>query len=234
MDAPRYAIYFVPPADTALYQLGAAFLGYDCYTGDDLGFPADCGLDAREWLGLTDVPRQYGFHATLKAPFRLAEPFAETELVAELRSFAALPRPRATIEPMIRPLERFIAVVPRAPNPTLDQLAASCVTAFDRFRRPLTAIERVKRLAAGLSERQSEYLERWGYPYVLDEFRFHLTLTGEVEVERRVSIVALLQSWLQQIGGDVTLPIACVALVRQDGPSRPFRLLFQEILNAPP
>ena len=149
MNEPRYAIYFVPPARSDLYRFGARFLGYDCYSGDDLGHPADIGLAATAWEELTREPRRYGFHATLKAPFRLLPPFTETDLVAELDRFIALPRASVSVEPTIRAIERFIAIVPRGASAAVEQLAADCVTVFDRFRRPLTPQERDRRVARG-------------------------------------------------------------------------------------
>jgi putative phosphonate metabolism protein len=231
MDEPRYAIYFVPPAGSDLYRFGSTFLGYDCYAGDDLGWPADAGLDARAWAGLTREPRRYGFHATLKAPFRLRSEFGETDLAEELRRFAARARTPAAIEPVIRSLGRFIAVVPAEPSAAVDRLADDCVTAFDQFRRPLTADERLKRSDGGLSDRQTANLDRWGYPYVLEEFRFHLTLTGPLDVEQRASITALLQERFDRMNGRDRVPIARLALVRQDAPSEPFRVVCQAALD---
>src|SRR5262249_29238946 len=132
MDEPRYALYFVPPADTALYRFGAGFLGYDCYTGERLRHPQDITLTASEWDQLTHEPRKYGFHGTLKAPFRLLRPFTEMDLAAELERFAAIPRTLPAIEPAIRSLARFIAVVAAKPSVALDRLAADGVMAFDR------------------------------------------------------------------------------------------------------
>src|SRR6516164_4703887 len=82
----------------------------------------------------------------------------------------------------------------RRAEQALDRLAADGVMAFDRFRRPLTAHERGQRLGAGLSQRQIENLDRWGYPYVFEDFRFHLTLTGPIDADRRGSVLALLQA----------------------------------------
>jgi putative phosphonate metabolism protein len=231
MDEPRYAIYFVPPANSDLYRFGSTFLGYDCYTGDDLGWPADAGLDAQAWAEVTRAPRRYGFHATLKAPFRLRPEFRETDLTAALRRFAARPRTRAAIEPVIRSLGEFVAVVPTELGAAVNRLAADCVTAFDGFRRPLAADERLKRLDAGLSDRQVANLDRWGYPYVLDEFRFHLTLTGPLDGARRASVAALLQARFDRINGRNHLPIAQLALVRQDAPSAAFRVVCQAELR---
>jgi hypothetical protein len=114
----------------------------------------------------------------------------------------------------------------------LDRLAADGVMAFDRFRRPLTSHEREQRLGAGLSERQIENLDRWGYPYVFEDFRFHLTLTGPIDAERRGSILALLQARFDDIKGGHLLPITRLSLVRQDAWSTPFRVVGQAALTA--
>ena len=232
MDDTRYAIYFVPPAGSDLYRFGAVFLGFDCYTGADLGCPDDIDLDAGEWAALTSEPRQYGFHATLKAPFRLAPGVTAEDLVAELQRFAAIPRTPPTIEPAIQPLGRFIAIVPGERSEEVDRLAADCVMGFDRFRRPLTAQEKDRRLGAGLTEGQVRNLERWGYPYVFDGFRFHMTLTGPIDADRRAAIVALLQARFNRVNGNNALRIARLVLARQDAPSARFRVVCQAELAA--
>ena len=227
MGEPRFAIYFVPPVDSDLYRFGAGVLGYDCYTGAELGYPQDIEIGAPEWAELAREPRRYGFHATLKAPFRLVPSLSEGGLVNELRRFAALPRPLAIIEPVVRPLGRFIAIVPANPSAELDRLAADAATAFDEFRHPLAPEERRTRLAAGLSERQIENLDRWGYPYVFDDFRFHMTLTGPVEAGRIGAVVTILQARFNRINGGNSLPIAQLALMRQDAEAAPFRVVCQ-------
>jgi putative phosphonate metabolism protein len=234
MEVPRFAIYFVPPAGSDLYRFGAGFLGYDCYACADLGYPHDAGIGASEWAELTREPRRYGFHATLKAPFHLRPASTEADLVATLRRLAALPRSVVMIEPVIKSLGRFIAIVPANTSTTLDRLAADCVTAFDEFRRPLAPRERRKRLAAGLSDRQIGNLDRWGYPYVFDEFRFHMTLSGPVDADLRDSMVAILRARFDQINGRDPLPITQVALVRQNAETTPFQVICQAELNALP
>src|SRR5215831_9054554 len=232
MDEPRYAIYFVPPADSAFYRFGSGFLGYDCYTGQSLRHPQDIELTAPEWGELTREPRKYGFHATLKAPFRLLTPFTEADLTAELKRFAAIPRTLPAIKPTIKSLARFIAIVPCQPSAALDRLAADSVMAFDRFRCPLTLHERRQRLGAELSDRQVENLDRWGYPYVFEDFRFHLTLTGAIDADHRGSMLALLQAHFDKVGDADPLPITQLALVRQDMRSAPFRIVRQAALTA--
>ena len=103
----------------------------------------------------------------------------------------------------------------------MTSLATSCVTALDHFRLPPTEAERNRRLAAGLSPRQTDHLDRWGYPYVLEEFRFHMTLTGRLSAAQRPSIHGYLQhEFARQCGGSVIL-IDHIALVRQEAPQAP-------------
>jgi len=232
MGDTRYAIYFVPPANSDLYRFGAAILGFDCYTGDDLGCPHDIGLPARDWAELTHEPRKYGFHATLKAPFRLAPAFTAEDLTEELRRFAAIPRALATIEPAIQPIGRFVAIVPGERSEEVDRLAADCVMAFDRFRRPITPQEKDRRLAAGLTPGQIRNLDRWGYPYVFDDFRFHMTLTGPIASDRRAAIVALLQARFNRVNGNHALRVGRLVLACQTTSSARFRVVRQADLTA--
>src|SRR5262245_65402329 len=129
----RYAIYFVPPADSALYRLGSSLLGYDCYRGADVAFPRELPDD---WAELTAAPRRYGFHGTLMAPFRLALGRDETGLLRAVARFADAARDIAVIEPVVRALGRFIAVVPRERNAVLDRLAPRRVARVGGFPSP--------------------------------------------------------------------------------------------------
>ena len=153
MADPRYAIYFVPAPDTALYRFGAGALGYDCFTGTDIATFDALPVDAGAWRELTREPRRYGFHATLKAPFRLAEGRTEGELIGEFVEFSETIDSAPTIEPAVCLLQHFVAIVPVAVGAGLDRLAASCVKHFDGFRAPLTSADRSRRLAAYLTAR---------------------------------------------------------------------------------
>jgi len=179
---PRYAIYFVPAPDMELHRFGAAVLGYDAYAGRDAPFIAQPGAS---WPEKVREPRAYGFHATLKPPFRLAAGRDPCELNAELDAFAKSQEPIDVGLLDVRALAAFIALVPATPCPALDQLAGACVRHFDRFRAPMDGQERARRLAAPLTERQLNNLDRWGYPYLLDDFRFHMTLTGPLPDDER-------------------------------------------------
>jgi putative phosphonate metabolism protein len=221
---PRYAIYFVPTPGSDLDRFGAELLGYDAFGGDDLPFPAGITELVPDWHNLTRDPRQYGFHATLKAPFALAPGREEAELTAACETFAAAPPPIPVITPVVQAISGFIAVVPANPSVDLNRLAADCVRDFDPFRAPLTADDRARRNPSALTPAQVDHLDRWGYPYVMDDFRFHMTLTARVSAERREQLVALLGERFDALDLG-QLAIDRIAVFRQDNAGSRFRVL---------
>jgi len=179
----RYAIYYAPPRDSRLWKLGAQWLGRDAATGARLEPPAFSTIDAAAFVAATEQPRRYGFHATLKAPMRLALGVVSERLQAVARSLAAGISP-VPIGPMeVRELGDFIALTPVTQRAELTRLAADCVTYFEPLRAPPEPEERSRRERVGLSETQRRYLDTYGYPYVMDEYRFHMTLTGAIANE---------------------------------------------------
>jgi putative phosphonate metabolism protein len=219
---PRYAIYYAPEAGSVLDRFGAALVGYDAYRGIDLPFPD--GIAFPDWHALTADPRKYGFHATLKAPMTLAPDAREDELAEACAAFAAKPRAIPVIEGGVDSIEGFIAIVPTSPSAALEDFAADCVREFDRFRAPLSDEDRARRDPSKLTPRQRDYLDRWGYPYVFEEFRFHMTLTGRIEAGRRGPVQQFLQSRFQALNyGD--LRIDGIALFRQADAGSRFRIV---------
>jgi putative phosphonate metabolism protein len=179
----RFAIYYTPPEHDPLTVTAARWLGRNAFTGESGMPPAAAGLGQAEIAYHTAAPRRYGFHATLKAPFRLASSQTEAGLAAALAGFCRSRAPLTLPRIELALLDGFLALVPAAPMRELEQLAADVVTTFDRFRAPLTEAEIERRNPHGLSPRQIGLLQRWGYPYVMDEFRFHMTLTGRLDAE---------------------------------------------------
>ena len=226
---PRYAIYFAAGADNALSRFGAELLGYDTYTGDEFPFPSDALRVAPDWHDVTADPRKYGFHGTLKAPMALASGKTEAELAAACAAFAGKAHPIPVIRPVVDAISGFIAVIPAEPIDALRELAADCVRDFDCFRRPLTAEDRARRRPEKLTERQRDYLDRWGYPYVMEEFRFHMTLTGRLDAERRGPILEMLRARFAGLGLD-TLEIDRVTLFKQDDAKARFRIIGEWML----
>jgi putative phosphonate metabolism protein len=221
---PRYAIYHAAARGGVLDRFGAHMLGYDGWTGEDLSFPEDVVRSVPDWRDLSQDPRKYGFHATLKAPMALADGKTEAELLAACESFAGTPRPVPVIAPVVNSISGFLAVVPTEPSAELERLAAECVSAFDSFRPPLTPEDRARRKPEKLTPRQCDYLDRWGYPYVMEEFRFHMTLTGRLGSERREPLLAMLRERFAAIRL-TRLAIDGIALFRQDGAASRFRII---------
>jgi putative phosphonate metabolism protein len=221
---PRYAIYYAAAQGSALERFGSSLIGYDAYGGEDLPFPDSVTQTIPDWRELTQDPRKYGFHATLKAPMALAPGRTEAQLVAACELFSDAARPVPLIKPVVDTISGFTAVIPIEPSAELQQLAADCTRAFDFFRAQLTPEDRARRNPARLTPRQCEYLDRWGYPYVMEEFRFHMTLTGRLPAERRDGVVAMLRNHFAAIGL-IALEIDRIALFRQDDGASRFRII---------
>lgn len=217
----RYAIYYAPAPDTALARFGAAWIGRDAATGQAVAQPEVPGLDI---AAATAFPRLYGFHATLKAPFSLAAGCTEAALAEALAGFAAMRSPVAVPPLHLAILDGFTALVPGAPCPALDRLAADCVRAFAPFRAPASEADRQRRLAGGLTARQIANLDRWGYPYVMEDFQFHMTLTGRLPPEgQQVALAALAPLAAPHCRAPLILD--ALALFHQPEREAPFRML---------
>lgn len=180
----RYALYFTPPADDSLTRTAAAWLGRDAFSGEDIAVEAADAFVVETMAGLTAEPRRYGFHATLKAPFELAPDRTEEELFAQFEAFCAAQPAFDIPSIVVGQLGPFFALIPAATHPPLQEFAAAVVEAFEPFRAALTDADIARRKPERLNETQRAYLLRWGYPYVMEEFRFHMTLTGPVEPEQ--------------------------------------------------
>jgi len=170
----RFAIYFAPPVNAPLTRLASAWLGRSAEETPRGAIPEDI------WRETVADPRAYGFHATLKPPFRLQPGTDETELFARARDFAAGRRPFAAPPLRVASLSSFLALTLSDFCPEFEALAADCVREFDRFRLPPSEEELARRRRAKLSPKQLEYLGQWGYPYVMEEWRFHMTLTSSL------------------------------------------------------
>lgn len=177
MEFTRYAVYFTPPPGP-LADFGAAWLGWDAAAGRHVPHPEIAGLPAPV-SGLTAAPRRYGLHATIVPPFRLAPGQSEAALRDALAAFCAT-RPAVLLPGglTIARLSGFLALVPAGAAGAAEALAARAVRTFERCRARPGAGELARRRAGGLSPRQEAQLQRWGYPYVMEQFRFHITLSG--------------------------------------------------------
>ncbi len=171
----RYGLYLVP--DGPLGAFGQEWLAWDMGRGVALDAPAGA---PQGWEAITAEPRRYGFHATVKPPFRLAEGRDVASLVEAVDALCTDVAAFNCDGLQLASLDGFLALVPEGDTGALDRFAARVVAELDEFRRPAGEEEIARRRKAGLSARQEEYLLRWGYPYVMEEFRAHFTLSGRL------------------------------------------------------
>ncbi len=173
----RYAIYYAPEPGGPLDTFGQTW--FDPKAAAKL--LAGIGLDAQRIAALSEGARRYGFHGTLKPPFQINPVTTQASLLDAARVFA---RSLSPIE--IPPLElaiigKFIALTPVTQSAALEKLAAACVRAFEAYREPLTDTQIENYKQNRLTVHQEQMLEHWGYPYVMEEFRFHMSVTDRID-----------------------------------------------------
>ncbi|CCH47906.1 DUF1045 domain-containing protein [Pseudodesulfovibrio piezophilus] len=175
----RFAVYFSPEKDSDLDQFGKWWLARCAESGQCFESPRLRTISSEDILRLTTVPRQYGFHGTLVAPFILSSSCTEWQLIRHATEFAQQQKAFFLEGFNIIEIGNFLALVPEDYE-QINSLADSCVRAFDSFREQPTLAEMERRRAKGLTPVQERLLARWGYPFVLSEFHFHLTLTDSI------------------------------------------------------
>lgn len=225
-DGPaRYAVYYAPRAEEPLAVAAAQWLGRNPESGEPRRLVPVPGLSWDRLVELTADPRLYGFHGTLKPPIALCDGATERDFIEAVGRLAAAERAIEVPAMRLAEISGFVALVPEGRHAELQDLADRCVVEFDEFRRPADAAELAKRRAAGLSPRQEDLLLRWGYPHVLEQGRFHLTLTGRVgEARERETLMAELR---RRFGAFAERPLQVrdLCVFRQPGPGRPFTVL---------
>jgi putative phosphonate metabolism protein len=225
MTYHRYAIY-VTPRPGPLAGFGAAWLGWDAASGAPCPHPALPGLP-RPVAEITAAPRRYGFHGTLKPPFRLAAGCEAGALAAALAAFCAGTGAVSLAGLDLARIGRVLALCPVGGTDALDALAAAVVARFDPFRAPPDAAELDRRRAQRLTTRQEAMLQRWGYPHVMEEFRFHMTLTGPLPPAELAAVEAALAPVLAPLL-PAPFPIDALTLLGEDREGR-----FHQIARLP-
>jgi putative phosphonate metabolism protein len=220
----RYAIYYAPEEGSPLHEFGTKWLGRDAITGQDVASYSVPGFGRERVQELTESPRQYGFHATLKPPFHLADGAQPDQLCAAVLSLASEISSFALESLELSWLGKFLALVPSKPSQQLSYLADECVRRLDRFGAPPSGEELAKHRFAGLTGNQEKLLERWGYPYVMEEFRFHLSLTCPIKDAMERDRIFPWADLLTRPSRRSPLEISSVCIFEQKNREAPFRL----------
>lgn len=216
----RFAIYYAPSATSNLWERAATWLGRDAADGDLFDGPV-AGIDRARLLNLTQSANRYGFHATLKAPMALTDGATEADLRTALAAFAGQHQPVNLGKPRLASLDGFLALLVE-PNEALQDFAAHVVETFDEFRAPMSVKDRAARASKNLSERQIELLDAYGYPYVFEEFRFHMTLSDRLRAEDAADIAQAATTWFTPVLDEPVL-LDRLALFHEPEAGQPFR-----------
>ena len=219
----RIALYYAPAEHDPLWAAGSAWLGRDAVSDTPIAQPEVHGIG-----GITHRPCGYGFHATLKAPFRLQPGIGWVDLLAEVRAAARRSPAFALPELELTQLDGFMALMQRECSPALRELADLMVESLDRLRAPLAKAELQRRRLGGLSETQEEMLQRWGYADVFGLWRFHMTLSERLTEAQHQAIGPAARQYFEaacSVGREVRE--VCVFL--QPGASQRF-CLFERVM----
>lgn len=213
----RVALFFAPESQSPLATFGAQWLGWDVETAKPADHPSFEGLPA-PISEITQTPRKYGFHGTLKAPFRLAEGYSIADLQDAVRDFCQQRKIFSIGMMQVSQLGSFVAIVPSGDAVELGQFASDVVRKFDMFRAPLSDDEIAKRRASQLTDYQDQLMLEWGYPYIFDQFRFHLTLSGKLSEQDAATVQRVVNAHISDIlSKPVPVVDLCLYGEREDG-----------------
>ncbi len=180
MTMPRYAIYCAPQEDTPWWSIWSQWLGRDAKARQVLIPPKLVGIDPLVFKALTKDPCRYGLHATIKAPYHLNAQVSFEDMRGKIKELAQVQKP-FVLELGFEQLNHFYALTPVGDPQTINQLAFEVVRELDAFRMPLNEKDLARRRSSGLTAKEDEMLLTWGYPFVAECFRFHLSLTGDLK-----------------------------------------------------
>ena len=223
-DSMRYAIYFAPSEHSVLWRFGSSVLGYDAASGQDVPFRPLSGIDMGRWPELSAEPRTYGFHATLKAPFRLAAGMTRDDLFEALEDMAPRQAPVVLEGLQVTRIGPFVALTPVGDATELNALAYRVASEIDVVRAPLSEAEMQKRLRSPLTERQRANLDRFGYPYVGEDFQFHMTLSGSLPGALQAPVAEALKAAYAEDVPVQTADIDALTVFEQPEPGARFRI----------
>lgn len=225
IELPRYALYYAPRAEEGLAVAASRWLGRNPDSGEARHIMPVGGVSHERLSEIVADPRLYGFHGTLKPPIALVEGATERDFLDAVGTLAVAERQIDVPSLALAEVQDFLALVPSERCAALQDFSDRCVVEFDEFRRPADEAELARRRAPGLTQRQEDLLLRWGYPYVLEQGSFHLTLTGRIKDARERGVI--LDELRRRFMAFVERPLAVrdLCVFRQPAPGRPFTVL---------
>lgn len=220
----RYAICYAPEKNSPLNSFGQTWLGRDVRTGNRIDQPEVEGVYSQELRNIVSPAAFYGFHGTLKPPFYLPVPELEEKLISDIQAFAASEKsfhlPRLTVAR----IGRILVLEPERSSDPINRLAERCVRHFDSYRRSSSCEDSDDRASSRLSSTQQENIIKWGNPYVMDEFKFHLSLTGPIlDIHLSDHLMRVIQRQIAALDLN-SIEVASICLFFQADKNQPFLL----------
>jgi hypothetical protein len=95
------------------------------------------------------------------------------------------------------------------------------VRSSDAHRAPPDEAELARRRRSRLTQRQEGTLARWGYPYVMEEWRFHVTLTRRLTESEMEFVRPAAEAHFAAVAG-LRRKVEAVCVFTQAAPGAPF------------
>ena len=183
----RYAIYYAPPKESSLEEFGRYWFGWDPLNAKLINNKQRINYLNR--FGIKNlknidknvlIAKKYGFHGTLIPPFKLNKNYSTNKLFKKTDEIAKKFKKFKFYKFKLKKINNFYAFVQNKKNSNINKISNRLVKELFKFRSPLTKKEIDKRNPSKLSKLQLNILHKWGYPYLMSEFKFHMTIASEV------------------------------------------------------
>ena len=183
----RYAIYYAPPKESSLEEFGRYWFGWDPLNAklinnkQRINYLNGFGIKNLKNIDKNVlIAKKYGFHGTLIPPFKLNKNYSTNTLFKKTEEIAKKLKKFKFYKFKLKKINNFYAFVQNKKNNNINKLSNRLVRELFKFRSPLTKKEIDRRNPSKLSKLQLNILYKWGYPYLMSEFNFHMTLASEV------------------------------------------------------
>ncbi len=183
----RFAIYYAPPKGSVLEEFGKYWFGWDPLVAKFINNKQRINYLNR--FGIKNLKsidnnilmaKKYGFHGTLIPPFKLNNNYNRKKLFKKIEVVAKKYKKFNFYKFKLKKIDNFYAFVQSKKNNNINKLSNRLVRELFKFRSPLTKKEIDRRNPSKLSKLQLSILYKWGYPYLMSQFNFHMTLASEV------------------------------------------------------
>ena len=183
----RFAIYYAPTKGSGLEEFGKQWFGWDPLDAKFINKKQRINYLNR--FGIKNlknidknvlIAKKYGFHGTLIPPFKLNKNYSTNTLFKKTEDIAKKFKKFKFYKFKLKIINNFYAFIQNKKNSDINKLSNRLVKELFKFRSPLTKKEIDKRNPSKLSKLQLNILYKWGYPYLMTEFNFHMTLASEV------------------------------------------------------